>query len=430
MTSTRTTPGSRIRLRELASRRDGEDWIVGRPATGEFVSLPAEAITFLDALRAGGTVAEAKRRADLTHGEDIDALDFVGVLMDLGFVAAVDGQPVVEEPPRPPSLPWLRPAHVSWMFRAPALVLVAALVCAGLAGAAVRGGIPGYTALFALREPGLNLLLAATTGLAILALHEFCHLAAARAAGLPAWLGWGTRMFLLVAQTSVPGLWVADRRVRIRVFLAGLVADLVVFSCCSIGVSATSPAGIAHRILAQTCLIALLGIAEQFAFYMRTDVYYVVEELAGCKNLFADATGYLRYRVGRWFRRGGSAARATDPLWELPGAEQPLVRAYAGLVLVGGAVTAAVFVFYAVPAAIGSYSRAVHELAGGWTPSRSGGFLDAVALVVTTLPFQVLFVRSFLRTHGRRLRRLLPGTGTVTGPADPAGGRFGPAPER
>lgn len=428
MTSIQTAPGSRIRLWELVSRPDGEDWIVGRPETGEFVSLPAEAITLLDALRAGGTVAEAKRHADLTHGEDIDALDFVGALIDLGFVAAVDGEPVAEEPPRPPSLRWLSPRHVSWMFEPPFLVLVAALLCAGLAATAVRGGIFGYSALFALKEPGLNLLLAAAISMSILALHEFCHLAAARAAGVPAWLGWGTRLFLLVAQTSVPGLWAAHRRVRIRVFLAGMAADLVVFSCCSIGASATSPAGVAHRVLAQTCLLALFGIAEQFAFYMRTDVYFVIAELAGCKNLFADATGYLSHRAGRLFRRGGSAARAADPLLELPGAERPVVRAYAALVLVGGAVTTAVFVFYALPAVIGSYARAVDELAGGWTLSRSGGILDAVALVVATLPFQVLFVRSFLRTHGRQLRRLLRGAGP--GPADPVGDRFEPAPER
>jgi len=406
---------SRIRLRELASRPDGADWIVGRPATGEFVSLPVVAITILDALRDGDTVAGAKRRADLTHTQDVDALDFVGTLLELGFVAEVDGEPVPEEPPRPPSLRRLRPAHVGWLFRAPALTLLAALVCAGFAAAAARSGIPGSSALFALREPGLNLLLLTAISLAILALHEFSHLAAARAAGVAAWLGWGTRMFFPVAQTTVPGLWLAERPLRIRVFVAGMVADLVVFSCCSLGDCATSLTGLAHRVLAQTSLIALLGIAQQFAFFMRTDVYYVIAELAGCKNLFADATGHLRYRAGRLLGRGGA-----DPLLGIPRAERPFVRAYAGLVLVGGAVTAAVFGYYSIPAVVGSYTRAVEELAGGWTSARSGGILDGAALITTTLPFHLLVIRSLLRAHAPRLRRLLRGRLSSRRPPAPA----------
>ena len=95
MTIARPTLQSRIRLHVLASRPDGEDWIVGRVATGEFVGLPAEAMTFLGALREAGTVVAAKRRTELVHGEDIDALDFISELIGLGFVAAVDDEVLV-----------------------------------------------------------------------------------------------------------------------------------------------------------------------------------------------------------------------------------------------------------------------------------------------------------------------------------------------
>ena len=81
---------------------------MGRAVTGEFVCLPGEAMTFLGVLRAGGTVAAAKRRTDLAHDADVDALDFVSDLIGLGFVAAVDGERIAEEQARPPSLPWLR----------------------------------------------------------------------------------------------------------------------------------------------------------------------------------------------------------------------------------------------------------------------------------------------------------------------------------
>src|ERR1700678_1303309 len=128
MTIARPTLQSRIRLHVLASRPDGEDWIVGRVATGEFVGLPAEAMTFLGALREAGTVVAAKRRTELVHGEDIDALDFISELIGLGFVAALDAEVIPEHQPRAPSLPRLRPHHVSWLFRVPALAVAGALI--------------------------------------------------------------------------------------------------------------------------------------------------------------------------------------------------------------------------------------------------------------------------------------------------------------
>ncbi len=396
MTTTGATLASRVSLRDLAARPDGADWIVGRVATGEFVSLPPEAMTFLGALRGGGTVADAKRRTELAHGEDIDALDFVGSLLGLGFVAAVDGEPVTEEPPRPPSLPWLRPQHVSWLFRLPVLVVAGVFVCAGAAVAALSGGLPGYSAFFALRAPGLNLVLAAAVLLGMLALHEFCHLAAARAAGVYGWLAWSTRLCFLVAQTSVPGLWIAGRAVRLRVFLAGMASELVIFSGAAIGQAATSRASLAHHVFAQICLLSLLGVIEQFAFFMRTDVFLVVQELTGCKDLFGDATGYLRYLAGRL---AGGGAQRPSPLAALPAHERRPVRLYAGMVAAGGAVVLLAFGCYGLPVEVGSCVRAVRELARGLASSQAGAVVDATGLVAVTLVFQLLLVRTLLRSY-------------------------------
>jgi putative peptide zinc metalloprotease protein len=405
MTTVCASPDSRIQLHELASRQDGQEWIVGRAATGEFVCLPAEAMTFLGVLRAGGTVAAAKRRTDLAHDADVDALDFVSDLIGLGFVAAVDGERIAEEQARPPSLPWLRPWHVSWLLRAPVLVAVAAFIAAGIIVAAVTGSFPGYSAFFALPWPGLTCVIAAVISMTILALHEFSHLATARAAGVDGRFSWGTRLFFLVAQTSVPGLWLASRGVRLRVFVAGMTSDLVIFSACSMGMASTPVAGTVHRILALTSLITLLGVVEQFLFYMRTDVYLVVQELAGCKNLFGDATEYLRYLAGRLARR--PAPDRPNPLADLPPAEHRPVRLYAAVVLAGCAATVPVIAFYGAPVEIGVYVRAVHEFARGLSSSRIILVADAAGVLTASLLLQALLVRTMLRTYRPQLGRLL-----------------------
>jgi hypothetical protein len=404
MTADHATPESHISLHELASRRDGEDWIAGRPATGEFVGLPPEAMTFLGVLSDGGTVADAKRRTDLAHGEDIDALDFVSDLIGLGFVAAVDGERIAETQPRPPSLPWLQPRHVSWLLRAPVMVAVAAFIGAGVTVCAVSGSFPGYSAFFALPEPGLDLVLAALISMAVVALHEFCHLAAARAARVHGWISLSTRLCFLVAQTSVPGLWVASRRVRLRVFLAGMTCDMTVFSACSIGMACSPQAGTVHHILALTCLVTFLGVIDQFLFFMRTDVYLVVQELTGCKNLFGDATEYLRY-LARRLRRPASAR--PSPLAELPPRERRPVRLYAAVMVAGCAVLVPVFAFYGLPVEIGIYVRAVDEFARGVSSSRFMLVADAAAGLAVTVLLQAILARTLLRTYRPHLRRLL-----------------------
>jgi putative peptide zinc metalloprotease protein len=406
MAADRATLESHVSLHELASRRDGAEWIVGRPDTGEFVGLPVEAMTFLGVLRDDGTVADAKRRTDLTHGEDIDALDFVSDLIGLGFVAAVDGERVAGDDPRPPSLPWLQPHHVSWLFQAPVMVTVAAFIGAGVTVCAVSGSFPGYSAFFALPEPGLSFVLAAVITMAIVALHEFCHLAAARAAGVLGWISLGTRLFFfLVAQTSVPGLWVASRGVRLRVFLAGMASDLTVFSACSVGMACSARAGVVHHVLALACLATLLGVIDQFLFFMRTDVYLVVQELTGCKNLFGDASDYLRYLAARWLRR--SAPARPSPLAELPAREHRPVRLYAAVMVVGCASMLPVLAFYWIPIDIGIYVRGVEEFARGLSSSRIALVADAAGVLAVTMVYQALLVRALLRTYRPHLRRLL-----------------------
>ena len=405
MTADRATLESRISLHDLVSRYDGEEWIVGRPDTGEFVGLPPEAITFLGVLHAGGTVADAKRRTDLAHSEDIDALDFISDLVGLGFVAAVDGECLAEEDPRPPSLPWLQPRHVSWLFRAPVMVAVAVFIVAGVTVSVVSGSFPGYSAFFALPEPGLSFVLATAITMAVVALHEFCHLAAARAAGVHGWISLSTRLCFLVAQTSVPGLWVASRAVRLRVFLAGMIFDLTVFSACSVGMACSPRAGAAHHVLALTCLITLLGVIDQFMFFMRTDVYLVVQELTGCKNLFGDATDYLRYLAARRVRR--SASVRPSPLAELPARERRPVRFYAAVMVVGCAAMVPVLAFYWIPIDIGIFVRGVEELARGVSSSHISLVADATGVLAVNVLFQALLVRTLLRTYRPHLRRLL-----------------------
>src|SRR5215471_17865569 len=70
----------------------------------------------------------------------------------------------------------------------------------------------------------------AITTLVTVFLHELAHLVAARAANVSSRMGIGTRLWVLVAETDMSGIWLASRRQRCLAFLAGAALDAVMAS--------------------------------------------------------------------------------------------------------------------------------------------------------------------------------------------------------
>ncbi|MEU6167220.1 hypothetical protein [Streptomyces tanashiensis] len=92
------------------------------------------------------------------------------------------------------------------------------------------------------------------------------------------------------------------------------MSDLVIVSACSITISLAEPTGFALRALD----------ALMVALYMRTDMYFVLQELLGCKNLYADSWDYTRYALKRTY---ASAARRRS----IPRHERKPVKRYAAI---------------------------------------------------------------------------------------------------
>ncbi len=138
---------------------------------------------------------------------------------------------------------------------------------------------------------------------------------------------------------------------------------------------------------------------------MRTDVYLVVQELTGCKNLFGDATDNLRYLTGRLTRSSGKGR--PNPVNDLPPAERRPVRLYSAFVVAGCAALVPLSAFYGLPIEIGVYLRAIRELAHGLSSSRLTLVADSTGVLIVSVTFQALLVRALFRTYRAHLRRLL-----------------------
>lgn len=412
--------GTRVRLHRLGmrpdGRADGREWVVGRVETGEFVVIPAEGRQVLELLGAGLSVGEVGARVGAEGGQELDIAEFVESLLELGFVAEVDGHPVTEPTAPRPTWGWLRPGHVRWMLHPLSGLVAGVVVLAGVVAVIRRPGlVPGYQDLLWNDSRGaLAVLGDATLGWTIVLLHELGHLCTARAAGAPARMTLGTRLQFLVAQTDVSGIWSAPRRTRLTVYLAGMTVNLVI-AAAAILTRGLTPAvipahGLIDQAAAAAAAISLVGLCGEFLLFMRTDIYFVVQDLTGAPNLYANSGAYLRYLARLLTRRlrPKTTPRPLDPSRALPARQRRAILAYTPLLVLGTGVCLTVAASVTIPAAVSILGHALSTL---FTPPSTppsarpfGQLVDAATALLLTTATWALWARAWWRRHARRTR--------------------------
>ncbi len=264
------------------------------------------------------------------EGRQFDVLSFAHNLMALGFVAGVDGRPIPSDPPLPASFPRIRPERVRFALSPVLPVLFAGLMLAAAVALVVRPDLmPSFHDLLWSPRGSAVLALSVGAGWSLVFVHELAHFVTARAAGVHARIQLGTRLQFLIAETDISGIEFAPRRHRLTAYLAGMATNLSVAAVAILLLTMTGEATTAHRILAATLLIAVLPLSFQFMVFMRTDIYFLLQDVTNCRNLFSAGTDYARYIGGR-LRHSivRSAHDAVDPSVYLPRHERRAVRAY------------------------------------------------------------------------------------------------------
>lgn len=406
MVSACREPGhdSQITFFELSTRveEDG-NVVVGRADTGVFVLLPEVGARIIQELNRGTCLGKVEESLSAS-GPAVDVVSFVRQLGECGFVRAVNGVPVIDAPSgRRASLPWLKDRHVAWMFTASAYAAYSLVVAAAVAVLVLQPRIrPHYADFFF--SSSTSVVLAGSTALfiAIAALHEFAHLASARAAGVPARISLGTRLYSLVAQTDVSGMWAASRADRMRTYLAGMGMDLVLGSVLILARLLSGADGWPNHVMAAAVVLILTGIAGQFQLFLRTDLYFIAADWLKARNLFEDATVQLGHTVRSWTRQGHNA----HPLAGLLPGERRVVKGYCVVMIAGTLVSLTVFAAYLLPALVLLLIRAAHHLSGGIASHHVMVALDGAITIVVESGTELLVAILALRSLPPWLRRL------------------------
>ncbi|GAA1538879.1 hypothetical protein GCM10009678_21470 [Actinomadura kijaniata] len=401
-----------VEFHPLVLRPDDDDpdaVVVGRLSIGEFVELPAVYGDAITLMRQGLTVEAAEERIAADHQAEVDLAELVEALTDLGFVRAVDGDPLPDPAERAPRSHFARLSrrHVAWLFGFPAKLVWLAAVGAALVTLLLRPSLlPDYSDFFWSDYVGLTVLVNTVMMSMSISVHELMHLMAARSLGAPGRIGFGTRLHNLVVQTDVTGVWGVPRRARYRVYLAGLAWDAFLMATLVLLVAHAGLPGAAKAVLQALVVTVVMTIPFQLQVYMRTDLYFVLRELLRTRNLFDDGLAYARYlRAGFVAMVRRRPRTVPDPTTGLSRHERLATRIYSVLLVLGATVTLTAFALFGAPIVIVAFARAIEGVAEGLTGGSPLRALDSALLILIEGGIQALFVVTFVRTHPHWFRR-------------------------
>ena len=389
--STPITLTSRVKLYPYLCRKEGEEYIVGRPELSVYVSVPPIGVDAMRLLEQGLSVSEVSARLQEDDDVPSDIADFVQTLMEYGLVAEIDGQPVIVEVSEQERrsggievLRRLRGKHVRWLFGTPALIISALLlVVSGIVLFRYPPLLPTSDNFFVLPWYAVNILLMMATSFALIFVHELGHLSAARTMGIDGRLSVSRRLYTLVAQCTIGDMWQLPRHKRLIIYSAGMLVNLWIFFLAMVllvGAGNALPPVVAAW-LKLVLIIEWAGTGWQFLFYMKTDVYYIVSDLFHARNLMEDAESSMRHLLIRLFPRLSTLLGSGD-LSHVPIRERRFVQVYAVFYVLGVGIALGLFVAYLLPFVVRSNLGSLVYLSQG---ARAGWphLADAVVTLVT-----------------------------------------------
>jgi putative peptide zinc metalloprotease protein len=378
-----------VSVQPFTRQVEGEDVIIGRVETGVFLAIPSEAVELLDELAQGKTIGEVSDLFLQKYGETPDLDDFLQELETKGIVKpAVQGDngngataPVSAQMPRvryhfsnfPHRLAQL-------LFSSPVLVGLFALIVLACA-AAIRDPslAPGPRDLYFPDRRALTWTILMVAVYATIFVHELGHLIAARALGINSRIGISHRLWYLVVETDLTGLWSVPKRQRYLPMLAGVLIDAVSGSLLLLLLFAHKQqwlalADFAVRLVRAMMFTYVMRILWQFFFFVRTDFYFVIASLLNCRNLLKDTEGFLRNQLARIV----SFVRPVDQS-AIPDAERRVIRVYSVLWLGGRILAFSVLFAVTLPVGVLYIRNLSSTFRNGYSASPSD-FVDAVAL--------------------------------------------------
>ncbi|WP_392535105.1 hypothetical protein [Nostoc sp. C117] len=405
---TRYPADALVSIYPFTRQPEGDEFIIGRVDTNIFLALPSDAIELLDYLAAGKTIGQAQSFYQKKYNEvpDIEGLlevleenDFVNILSSRQIVLSTD----TKQPKQINHFTQISQSAAQKLFSKKALIGCGLVILLAVVAVSLNPAImPSYQAfVFTQNVTMMTLIL---TGINVIAvfLHEMAHLVAAKAVGISCQLRLSNRLWILVAETDMTGIWGVPRNQRYLPFLAGPLLDVVLTSILLLILFAQKQEWlainpIALQLMQAIALSYLLGLLWQCYFFVRTDFYYVIANFFRCRSLMKDTKVFLQNQIFRLLR----FSHPTDQS-SIPRGEMRVIRCYAVIYVLGHIAAFWSFFFIGIPTMWNYASLLLGTLSAGYQ-SNPYAFTDA--LVMGLLVFGIQGIGIFLWINSLRLTK-------------------------
>ncbi|WML57534.1 hypothetical protein [Neobacillus sp. PS2-9] len=392
------TLSSILTLVPIEIREEKKHYIVEDINSGEYYEMPKiciDAITLINNRESLGDIE--KHLKEKYPNEEVDLIDFAEQLLQLQLIAEIDGVKVTlpEKIKEHLGFQWISPKLGEFFFNKLTLGFYVGLFIINIVLLVSHPSLfPHYKDIFIFNYMVLNILTWLVVTFCTVLIHEFGHILAMRANNLPTRLELGHRLILVVLETDMSAVWKLPSKDRNVLYLAGLCFDMVILFFALVSqVIFTNGSGIFLSIMSLIVLDTFIRLVYQFCIYMKTDLYYVFENVTGCYNLMENAQQMIK----RWFPFLKSQ-KTEEVVFE---GERRMIFTYSIFYFIGVVLTLSLYVVFYVPQLLFAVKRVMPGYLEGPT---SLPFWDATLFTVQMLIGLILLIYSWRKKYLLRER--------------------------
>lgn len=381
---------SKVIFHEFNRQTEEEEVVIQSPKTGVSLVLPIEALEIIDGLLDEKTIGEVKNDYYDKHREIPDIEDLLIVLYEEGFIYSSTDDVTTKNLKKNVNSPQYHfekfPQSLARIIcsRQVGIVCITLIILGGVITFYEPNILPSWRVYFFTENSSSMWLTLVCLNYFTLFLHELSHLIGARAVGVSSRMGISHRLWYLVAETDISGVWSIPRNQRYLPIIVGPIYDstsaaiLILISWMSVHnwLIVNSTILIFCRALLLTHLTRLLW---QCYFFLRTDFYFLLANHLRCRSLMQDTETLLSNYCSRYLKN----FKYKD-ISHIPQNEMRIVRVYAVLWVIGRLAAFIYLWFVSIPL-LSSYCQQIYLAAqAGWMGNHYK-FIDAVLIFFLVL---------------------------------------------
>ncbi|MDT9026220.1 hypothetical protein [Rossellomorea yichunensis] len=356
----------------LSIQKDAEEYVVGSTLNNVYIRVPEEAIIVINHLNGSLTIKEVIENIHKEEKLDIDVLDFVNSLNELDLLTEINGKvlhPTFEVKKQNRKLIILS----NILFNRITNSLYLLMFLSSLIIFATRSDlIPTYHDILVFDSSGLSLLSVTLLTWLLTFFHESGHFFSTSKLGIPVKFSLSLRMYWLVVQADVSGLWSVSQRERYVPYLAGMAFDAVVLFI-SLLIRILFPTVIPDFFALLTLLVTLT-FGFHCLIFLRTDIYYVIMNAFNIPSLHDYAIDFLKSLIRK---------SHTSSLYMLSKRENVFVKCYSAIYVLGSIFALFLLAFYSLPSSILIIQNTLYQLIDSQPNSYT--FIDGIITLVIIL---------------------------------------------